>query len=477
MLESLLGVANLNRLQSLETEIPEHYTLDDIASRIPGSVAKAGRQETALEVVLYISRSECITWDSDQASKLVKGVGESLLSPNTGPDQEMAALVAEAGIACLHLISVTWSYNLDDSTLLKLVAFTDLRDPWVTNKAVKVASGLLREQLTASTMAGFIIGPVLQTFLKPLFAKSSSRVTASGRPAHYQETAEKGRQPPKTSSWKALAPWAISTLRWAVDASEPSLIKDHWPLFTPVLLALAEDESTDVKSRGLEILALFVGKCPAQILQTTGIGLIFEDVTFPALLYLPSLTPEQESTKLLVPAYDVLIRLAETHQPSQSLNRRRLLDKLLREGVFAAYFHASQYARLVQILMEMISSVMEDPFAMAYPPAILAATKALGVTITSCWPRFNEGENLGQIIRILSLCWLNVCGDDTAPTPDSDGVNAISRELVQTSNMLQSVWAQSHATPPEGLEKVLENEPRLTKLFPKFLSPTRPSAS
>lgn len=136
-------------------------------------------------------------------------------------------------------------------------------------------------------------------------------------------------------------------------------MQDHWHLFTPVLLTLAEDESTDVKSRALETLAVFVGKCPTQVLHTTGIGLIFEDVTFPALLYLPSLTSEEESTKLLVPAYDVLIRLAETHQPPQSLNRRRLLDKVLREGVFAAYSHASQYARIVQILMESMASIVK----------------------------------------------------------------------------------------------------------------------
>ncbi|KAH6989424.1 hypothetical protein BKA56DRAFT_611684 [Ilyonectria sp. MPI-CAGE-AT-0026] len=418
MLESLLGAPNLRRLQSLAT-----------ASRIPGSLANAGLHDAALEVVVHISQPKFIVWDSDQASNLTKAVSESFLSPNTSLEPETVALVAEAGIACLHLLSLTWSYSLDDSTLLKVVAFTDPRDSWTTIKAAGVASGLLQTQLSTVRKTEFIVGPILQTFLKPLFAKSSSRVTASGRPAHYQETAERGRQPAAASSWKGHAPWAVSTLRWAVDASESNLMQDHWHLFAPVLLTLAEDESTDVKSRALETLAVFVGKCPTQVLHTTGIGLIFEDVAFPALLYLPSLTPEEESAKLLVPAYDVLIRLAETHQPPQSLNRRRLLDKALREGVIAAYSHASQYARIVQILMDsmasivkclgiysikhlknilaVISSVMEDPFATAFPPAILAATRALGAIITSCWPRIKEGENLEQIIRAMSLCWLN----------------------------------------------------------------------
>ncbi|KAH7163633.1 hypothetical protein B0J13DRAFT_580686 [Dactylonectria estremocensis] len=339
--------------------VPEHSTLDDVASQIPGLPGHADRHKVALEAAVYLSQPECITWDSNQAYNLTKAVCEGLLSPTTSPDQETSAMVAEAGIACLQLISLTWSYSLDDSTLLKVVAFTDCRDPWATEKAASVASELLRTQLTANRVVEFVVGPVLQTFIKPLFAKSSSRVTTSGRPTQYQATPERGQQPPKTSSWKDHAPWAVSTMRWAVDASEPSLIQEHWPLFVPVLLALAEDESNNVKPRGLETLALFVEKCPTQVLHTTGIDRIFEDSAFPALLCLPNLTPEAESNKILVPAYDVLIRLAKTHQRPQSLSRRRLLDKLLREGVFAAYLHSPEYARLVEILMENTASIVE----------------------------------------------------------------------------------------------------------------------
>ncbi|KAH7171548.1 tRNA nucleotidyltransferase [Dactylonectria macrodidyma] len=499
MLDSLLGSVNFNRLQSLSTGISEHSTLEDIASKISGLPEKTDRQKAALEAVVYLSRPECITWESNQACNLAKVVCEGLLSPTTSPGQETAALVTEAGIACLQLLSLTWSYSLDDATLLKVVAFTDCRDPWTTKKAASVASELLRTQLTATRAVEFVVGPVLQTFIKPLFAKPSSRITASGRPARYQTPPQRGQLPPKTSSWKDHAPWVVSTLRWAVDASKPSLIQEHWPLFIPVLLALAEDDSIHVKPRGLETLALFIEKCPPQILHTTGIGLIFEEITFPALLCLPNLTPEAESTKILVPAYDVLIRLAKSHQKPQSLSRRRLLDKLLREGVFAAYFHSPEYAHLVEILMEntativeclgiystkhlksllsMISSVMEDPFAMVYPCAILAASKTLGAIIATCWPRVKEIDNFEQIIHALSLCWLSVCEVSSSPKRDGDVINAISFELIQTSNMLQTLWAQSHSEPLEELGEVLGREPRLAQLFQRFASKPRTSVS
>ena len=117
------------------------------------------------------------------------------------------------------------------------------------------------------------------------------------------------------------------------------------------MLALAEDEEPKIKSRGLEILAAFVKKCPEQVLHTAGIGRIFEEVTFPTLLSLPSITPEEESTQLLVPAYQVLINLAEAYSDPKNTDRRRLLDKTLRHGIFTSYHHGSQYARVVQTLM------------------------------------------------------------------------------------------------------------------------------
>ncbi|KPM40086.1 hypothetical protein AK830_g6462 [Neonectria ditissima] len=476
----------------------EHRTLDDVASEICGSRRKAGLYDAVLTAVAYLSRPEHNAWNDDQISNLTGVINENVLLPSTNPDDEIAPLVAEAGIACLSLISSTQPYNIDDSTLLTVVAFTDSRDPWTTKKASSLALDLLSAQLSDKKLADFVIGPILQTFLKPLFAKSSLRTTASGRPAHYQTVPDKSPQPGKISSWKDHAPWAVSTLRWAINLSESSLIQDHWPLFTPALLALVEDERIEVKSSGLEILALFVGKCPTQVLHTTGIGLIFEDVTFPVLLYLPSLTPEEDSIKLLAPAYDVLITLAKTYQPTLNTHRRKILDRALREGIFAAYFHASEHARLVQLLMEsaaliikcmgicsikhlksllsMISSLMEDPFATEYPPAILAAAKTLNATIMSCWPRLQEGEHMEQIIRTLSLCWLNLCEDDSVPRSGSEDFNAISQELVQASNMMQLVWNQNSANPIGGLSEVLQKEPRLAQLFPTVLNQAETSA-
>lgn len=135
------------------------------------------------------------------------------------PDAEISALTSEAGIACLYLLSSLPSCTLDDSTVLKLVAFTDTQDPWTIEQAYGVAWKILLTHLSTERLQDFVLGPVLQDFLKPLFARSSSRVTESGRPDRYYGTTDPRNQQTKTASWKTSAPWAITTTRWAVERS------------------------------------------------------------------------------------------------------------------------------------------------------------------------------------------------------------------------------------------------------------------
>ncbi|CAM1511089.1 Fc.00g086020.m01.CDS01 [Cosmosporella sp. VM-42] len=480
------------KLEKLSRGSLRTYSLGAIASQISESSTDADRYDAALAAVAYLSEleSEGTNPEDQQMSKVVDSVTGNLLSPRARLDQQTPTLVAEVGLACLHMISSKWSYSLDESSLLTVAAYTDSRDPWTTLKVSEVASSLLEAELKNTKKADFIAGPLLQAFLRPLFAKSSTRVTASGRPSHYQTPIDQQGHFSEIPVWKEQIPWAVSTFRWAVKASESSLIQRHWPLFMPVLLAFAEDDEPKVKSRGLEILALFVGICPVQVLQTTGIGTIFEEVTFPTLLHLPSITPEDESIQLLVPAYEVLIKLAEARQGLQDLHRRRLLNKLLRDGVFTGYHHASQHASISRILMQftakiincmgiysvqhlqnllsMLSSTMTDPFALAHPPAVLAAAQALNTVIANCWPRLQvqDSGHIEHIMRIIALCWLSLQDNDATAYLSKTDVDSISEELMRSSKMLQSLWKEKNAHPPERVAEILEQEPRLASLFP-----------
>ncbi|ENH75272.1 hypothetical protein FOC1_g10010663, partial [Fusarium oxysporum f. sp. cubense race 1] len=229
----------------------------------------------------------------------------------------------KAAVASLNILCSKYHIVLDQTTLVKLTAVTDPQDPWTTAQAAAAASKLLAEQLECESLTEFITNTVLQKYLKPLFMKSSSRITASGRPSQYAMIDDRSRPVIEVQPWRTQAPWAEATIQWTVNMSTASLIQQHWPLFLPVLLALVENESTKTKARGLRTTREFMSKCPAQVLQNTGIGHVFAGVTFPLLLYLPSVTPEDESTTILIPAYDAISMLLSTLALSKFCCRRQ----------------------------------------------------------------------------------------------------------------------------------------------------------
>lgn len=132
----------------------------------------------------------------------------------------------------------------------------------------------------------------------------------------------------------------------------------HWPLFLPILLSLAEDHNTAVRIKGLQILGFFLDACPANVILSAGVDNVIQDAVFPTLLFLPSTTPESESIEILYPAYRVLLRIAQLDPNPKSLRRRRFLDKLLRDGVFVGHFHASEYPRIVEVLMNITKDIV-----------------------------------------------------------------------------------------------------------------------
>lgn len=132
----------------------------------------------------------------------------------------------------------------------------------------------------------------------------------------------------------------------------------HWPLFLPILLSLAEDQNTAVRVKGLRILGHFLDKCPPNTILSAGVDNVIQDAVSPTLLFLPATTPENESIELLYPAYRVLLQVAQLDPDAKSIRRRRFLDKLLRDGIFVGHYHASQHARIVEVLMNITKDII-----------------------------------------------------------------------------------------------------------------------
>lgn len=108
-------------------------------------------------------------------------------------------MAAEVGLALLVLtsllcISLSDSFTLDDKALVYVVTYTDTDDAWTTEESSRLATRLVEISLADDKLDTFITQCLLHDTLRPLFSKSSTRLTASGRPLQISQPPN-GRQP------------------------------------------------------------------------------------------------------------------------------------------------------------------------------------------------------------------------------------------------------------------------------------------
>ncbi|KAI1775693.1 hypothetical protein F4818DRAFT_440970 [Hypoxylon cercidicola] len=456
---------------------------------------------------------------ADRISTIILPVCDGVSSEDDVTDY--AALQQKANLGLVTLCRLTKALpggpsQLPASTHLRLTAFTNRADPWTSDATHTLSNTLLlpleaperRDELTR-----LITEHILMDFLRPLFSKSRpAAVTASGRKAEFVEPSRydgTAAESPETKPWKYGCRYAVTVFAWAVRQADSELLQKHWHLYTPVLLTLLdESQPAALQIRALGLLRAFWARCPAGLMRQTGLADVFEHAAFPALLYLPSLTPENDSLLILGAAYPALIEMAgltadypgadprpreglspgagSKREPQQQLTeaQRKLLDKIIREGILVGYHHAKEHIRIVGLLCEtlvciingmgilavkhlkdlipMASEIMADPFGTKYPPALMAAAKLLQAILRTCWPRIPHYCN--EIIKILMLCWLNVDDEESLP-PSSPTASELKSELTKTADMLFAVMKVAQADLSERVEPLIEKEPQLSKLF------------
>ncbi|KAL7629695.1 hypothetical protein AAE478_001218 [Parahypoxylon ruwenzoriense] len=480
--------------------------------------------------------------DADVLNEIADRISSMILPVCTGasPDGDTTDYTAlqrrgELGLRTLTHLSklgdTTTSQqplDLPPSTLLRVTAFSNANDPWTTASSSQLSRSLLLPLSASPQRLGpFITSTILSTFLRPLFSKSSlpggsgsGALTSTGRkaaypspPSRYDDAAR--LETPEAKPWKYAHRYAITVFAWAVQHADEPLLHTHWPLFTPALLTLV-DEAQDVaiKTRALHLARAFWARCPAGLMQAAGLVSVFEDAVFPAALYLPSLTPEDESLRILGAAYPALLELAglegvdvgyDDYRPGYSGGRseekegeelqaraqaqlteqqRKQLDRIIREGIMVGYHHAKEYIRLVDLFCEtlrcivngmgiyavkhlkdlipMVSEIMSDPFGPKHPPAIVSATKLLQAILRTCWPRIPHYCN--EIIKALMLCWLNV-EDEESFAEDSSIKSSLQAGLTQTADMLAAVMHAARDDINGRVGPLIEKEPQLGQLF------------
>ncbi|KAL6892198.1 hypothetical protein GGI43DRAFT_430032 [Trichoderma evansii] len=482
MHEPLLGDANRERLRAIQAETSQKkdLNLQDISSKLHDAATSQALHDIGLELFHHVdallathtngqeSQQSLSTEVSNSAPNgeslhvrsLVDSVIQKLLrfptfSNDTAvqdSDYATHSLVAEAGLALLVIISLFCAspsepFFLDDTILIPVATYTDEHDAWTTKESSQLAARLLKANLADDKLDKFITQHLLQETLRPLFSNSSTRLTASGRPSQLaqQPASTQARTSLDSVSKEREKLHAASSFKWAVVSCSQATMGRHWPLFLPILLSLAEDHNTAVRIKGLQILGFFLDTCPANVILSAGVDNVIQDAVYPTLLFLPSTTPENESIDVLYPAYRVLLRIAQMDPNPKSLRRRRFLDKLLRDGVFVGHFHASEYPRIVEVLM----NITKD--------------------IVSCLGFFSA-KHLQNLLRLFASTLSDPFVLGYPPLLSAEDVDQISAHLTRTSTILQSLWNREGSGPIEGLTAALQKEPRLAELFPSILT-------
>ncbi|KAH9883763.1 hypothetical protein F4778DRAFT_801046 [Xylariomycetidae sp. FL2044] len=440
-------------------------------------------------------------------------------------DYPYLARQGELGLQILDILTRTYDVPLQSPTLLHVTAYTQPLDPWTTPTSRALARSLLDSQLpTRDRRTKFITDKVLNGFLRGLFSRARpATVTASGRKAEFVEPSRYNghadRELAEAKPWKYEMRYAVAVFEWAVEEADQPHLQTSWPLYTPVLLTLLDDPSTPLKLRALRALRLFWRRCPPGLMQNTGLAEVFEHAVFPAVLYLPSLTPVDESLEILGAAYPALFAMAgivsqgeegvvdddgdgeekrggreKTTDREFTGAQRVLLDKIVREGLLVGYHHAKEHIRLVQLfcdklryvvdgmgilavrhlkdIIAMLTEIITDPFGTQHPPTLLSATRLLQAVLRNCWPRIPHYGN--EVIKMLMLCWLHICDEDrdggSSVGDDGGGGSAsdpemLKTELVKTADMLAAIMKAANVNMSERVGVLVEKEPLLGGLF------------
>lgn len=330
-----------------------------------------------------------------------------------------------------------------------------------------------------------LIRDLLLDHVKPLFVKSRNPVlTDQARKAvsplprpNAPSDFESANKP-----WKFQSPHIVTIFQWILSELNSSLVEAHWPLIIPPLLTILDDVSIIYKIKGCELLILLLKVAPSDLLERSGLGEIFHNTLMPYLLYLPSLTPEEESIPLLDAAYTALIALTAARYGTYETTTSRIkaLDAIFRYGILKGHAHAGENVRIASLLMRkstdlvhtmgihcvkhlkdllpLISAALTAPFATVYPPLLEAALQTLRAIIVNGWPRvaFHRGE----ILEGLVICWCKVKNEET-PIPELLG---IKEDIEDISRAVMQLLKDDEDAPDE-IQMLRDSGPRLKALL------------
>lgn len=112
----------------------------------------------------------------------------------------------------------------------------------------------------------------------------------------------------------------------------------------------------------------------------------------------------------------------------------------------------------------MVSAIMTDPFLASHPSSIQAAAQAFGAVMVNCWPRISDKTHAGEVLRSISVCWLNMLAEHRS-RPGNAATKEALAEVSILVPILRAIFAASDLLLKPYISKLLAAEPRLEDLF------------
>lgn len=166
--------------------------------------------------------------DAQSLHRLENTLSNILWASARASSKEGQAELSKAALSCLDtLTSRLPSHGLSPQTLLRITAFSSPEDA-PPNTADAILSRALRPDEGQEKTTSLIVDTILQSYLRPLFSKTTAKLTPAGRPSAYPDTTPlpDTRLGQETPAWKAEGPRAVAVFRWAVAHSD---VHTHTP--------------------------------------------------------------------------------------------------------------------------------------------------------------------------------------------------------------------------------------------------------
>ncbi|KAF1966068.1 poly A polymerase C-terminal region-like protein [Bimuria novae-zelandiae CBS 107.79] len=314
---------------------------------------------------------------------------------------------------------------------LDVVLAWQLRNPSITDPAEAIEEV---RKTSKSELPSNLISHFLTLTIRPLFSQIKTEHTDSDAPAPWKDR--------ENSTFFEL-------LQWCVRAMDEKDLREWFRMIRPPIFRMLEDSDLKWNAKACQVITQLVRKAPPNIKEECR-NLFTEDL-FHFFNYLPTLTPAEESARLLEHVYPALcsfVPLAEeridvyergtasTDSSNATLDDKdiRFLDKIVWQGTIAVLRHAptpvtypelatlvlKNLTRLIVVLeiecvkhasdiVALLHEILRDKLSPAYIDLPLVATNCLKAVIAKGWPRMDLNR-LQEMYLSLATAWVNCSG-------------------------------------------------------------------